>query len=1043
MKHNQKKINNFFFAIFALFLILGAAVPAAADTTVAWSQEIGNVAAADMSEDGQTIYAAVGSQVLVYDSAGVQQNVFTVGGTVVKLVCTADGTRAALYTNGNDVYYIDNGALTWSHNYDSQIFDLDISNIGTVLCVMNTQLCIITRTGDDRYYDITPLQSDIGRIDPDGEFVITANTGSNRLAKYISVTSSDYWAVQADNTSFSTAFQDYQNVLILNTNQTNAIVLNSNTLGEELWNEIYSEFLFPRFAVSDSELNTTNSEQYYEKHGATWSQATASAQWSARYHAATWVYNDRMYIAGGYNGTTAFNDVWYSTDGETWTLATSAAQWGARYGAMSWVANNRMYIAGGYTGTAALADIWYSTNGITWTRQTISGSSWSARYFAHAWVYNNRIYVGGGYSGTAALTDVWYSQNNGLTWTQATNSIQWLSNGGGCSWVSNDYMWVFEPYIAATNPSTNCGVYRSSDGITWSRTIRILPGFTITSNLHAGVWVLNNGVWLGGGVNVAGTTRYNNIVGSFDGSTWTLATSAAQWSARYGAATWVYHNRFYIAGGYTGSTALNDVWRDYSTELIIQPSDNSQTYLFYNFTGSNQNDYTLIQYQTSEAFDGSTDLQTKPTLSILNHQITKSLTGNVQSISLSDRGDWVGTATTTNIYHDQITSSGFGTEYYAALGSTGTVYDVATTNSAAMSILGQGQTTDIYSMSTARVGTYTAGGAVQYVDLAAKNSLWATSGGADGKVYIFSKDESSNWYLEYSSDSEDPITALKMSSRGEFVLAGRTSSLTLYQTNTPEQTDTNFWFTLYIYKDSDSYRQAAVNVSVYNINNQWQSFAEGLTDSSGKFVLQLTAGNTYKFDVANGQKVLVYQAAPSVPSQVVSIHTSPVSAALTYEAEWDPEIGGVTFDYMDSTGQTQTVIVKIIRTDTWETVYEQTYTGQQSIEQSVPIVDDTVGYKVELSASRSSGITRNTWFVSSSRDIVPIPLDTNVKNILFSCFLIFLAGLFSYLSAFRGAIVVCLSAIFFTYMGWLTIPWHWLVVAVVLAFVAGFTQRRT
>jgi hypothetical protein len=106
------------------------------------------------------------------------------------------------------------------------------------------------------------------------------------------------------------------------------------------------------------------------------------------------------------------------------------------------------------------------------------------------------------------------------------------------------------------------------------------------------------------------------------------------------------------------------------------------------------------------------------------------------------------------------------------------------------------------------------------------------------------------------------------------------------------------------------------------------------------------------------------------------------------------------------------------------------------------MIDDTVTYKVEMSAQRVSGLTRNTFFVSSSRDIVSIPLDQNLKNILFVCFLIFIAGLFSYYSAVRGPIVVAFMAVLFVYMGWLTIPWYWVTVAVVIAILAAFTQRR-
>jgi len=640
---------------------------------------------------------------------------------------------------------------------------------------------------------------------------------------------------------------------------------------------------------------------------------------------------------------------------------------------------------GGVSGSTYRNDFWYSEDGSNWTQVTASATGLSKRAGACAWVFNERLWIGGGQSGTTYYNDVKYSVNGGGGWSTAIASAPWAARSFASAWVYDDKLWI------------------------------------------------------AGGLD--GSTIYSDIWYSEDGRTWTQVTSSAPWAARYGACAWVYNDTLWIGGGGYGSTyPRHDVWYMTSPQIVIQPSATNQTYVFYNYTGTNPQ-YTPTSYDNPNLFAGSTELRTKPTLSIYNLQTTKSLSGGIITLSLSDRGDWLGTATTTNIYHDQITASGFGTEYYAALGSTGTVYDIATANSAAMSILGQGQITDIYSMSASRVGTYTAGGAVTHVDIADKNALWASSGGEDGKVYVFSKDASSNWYLEYSSDSENPITALRMSARGEYVLAGRTGSLTLYQTTTPEITTTEFWFTLYAYKDSDSYRNAAVNVTQY-IGNQWNPLTQGLTDSAGKYVILLTAGQTYKFDVGGGQKAVVVMASPSVTSQTVNIYTTPISAAITYEATWDADINGIDFKYNDISGQTNSVTVKVQRTDTWETVYEQIFTGTQSIDEQLPIVDDTTSYKVEFSANRVSGVARNTYVLSPSRDIIPIPLDQNIKNVLFSSLLILLAGLFSYMSAIRGSLVVAFSATLFVYLGWLTIPWHWLIIAIVIAVVAGFTQRR-
>jgi hypothetical protein len=989
-KQIQKKIKKSFFAVFAvliLFAAFGVSI-AAADTSVAWTKDIGDVTAADMSEDGSVIYAAVGSQVFVYDSAGIQQNVFTVGGNVVKLVCTRDGTRAALYTDGNEVYYIDSGALTWAQSFTA-ITDIDISNHGSVLIVESNKFHKYMPNGTVEY-DSTSGTFDLGVIDPNDEYAIIDNGGSD-LKKYIITTTNDYWA-RIGNTSFNPAFQDYQNLVVLHINQTNAIMLTEEMLGAELWEAINQDI-----AISNQTLTQINTDQYYKQpSGSTigWLPATSGTRWSARTGACLWEYDNKLWIGGGL-GSSYLADVWYSSDGISWTQATASAGWSPRYQASSWVFDNKMWIGGGeffyYSGGQIFTtyrDVWYSTDGITWTQATAS-AGWSQRYIANSWVFDDKMWIGGGHRRTSAssttyYSDVWYS-TDGITWTQATSSPGWSARGGASSWIFDNKMWI--------------------------------GGGLASSGYLTDVWYSSNGI------------------------KWTRATSGSVWSGRYYAFSWVLDNKMWIGGGSGGNGYLTDIW--YSTNPYIQfpASRDSEIYIFYNYTGDNPQ-YTQTFSANTDYFNGTYSLHTKPTLSIYTLQTTKTLNGDIISISLSDRGDWIGTATSTYIYHDQITNTGFGTEYNYILGSEGTVYDIATANGASMSVIGQGLITDIYSQTTSRVGTYTAGGAVQYVDIAGKNALWAASGGEDGKVYVFSKDESSNWYLEYSSDSENPVTALKMSARGEFVLAGRVGSLTLYQTNTPTVTPTEFWFTLYAYKDSDSYRNAAVNVSVYS-GSQWTGFAQGLTDSAGKYVVQLTAGQNYKFDIGNGEKILIYMASPSVSSQTVSIYSSPISTSIEYNAVWDSASNSIKFNYTDSSAQTEAVTVKIVRTDNWETVYDQTFNNQQSIEEVLPIIDDTTSYKVEFSVRRVAGVTRNTFIVSSSRDVIPIPLDQNIKNILFCGMLFVIAGLFSYLSAYRGPIVVTLVAGFFIYIGWVTIPWEWFVITIAVAIVASMSQRRS
>jgi hypothetical protein len=58
-------------------------------------------------------------------------------------------------------------------------------------------------------------------------------------------------------------------------------------------------------------------------------------------------------------------------------------------------------------------------------------------------------------------------------------------------------------------------------------------------------------MWILGGTN--GTRSMNDVWFSVDGSSWTLATSAAQWSPRFGHASVVHDNRMWVIGP-------GDVW---------------------------------------------------------------------------------------------------------------------------------------------------------------------------------------------------------------------------------------------------------------------------------------------------------------------------------------------------------------------------------------------------------------------------------------------------------------------------------------------------
>ena len=116
-----------------------------------------------------------------------------------------------------------------------------------------------------------------------------------------------------------------------------------------------------------------------------------------------------MWVIGGSVGATYHNDVWHSTDGATWTQATANAAWSARSGHSSVVYDNKMWVMGGYDG-GSNNDVWYSSDGVNWTEATdpVNGAAWPVRTYHGSVVYENKIWVMGG---AVRSNDVWHTSN--------------------------------------------------------------------------------------------------------------------------------------------------------------------------------------------------------------------------------------------------------------------------------------------------------------------------------------------------------------------------------------------------------------------------------------------------------------------------------------------------------------------------------------------------------------------------------------------------------------------------------------------------------
>ena len=138
--------------------------------------------------------------------------------------------------------------------------------------------------------------------------------------------------------------------------------------------------------------------------GEIWEKVSDSAPWPQRATVRMVVYDNRMWMVGGY----LFNDVWFSSDGINWTQATSSAPWAPRYNPYLFVHDNRLWLLRGYDGDYEdTTDVWYTTDGATWTYAGKANPDGAYIYGAQEFKGQFYLFASGHF----------YRSTNGTDWT--------------------------------------------------------------------------------------------------------------------------------------------------------------------------------------------------------------------------------------------------------------------------------------------------------------------------------------------------------------------------------------------------------------------------------------------------------------------------------------------------------------------------------------------------------------------------------------------------------------------------------------------------
>ncbi len=338
---------------------------------------------------------------------------------------------------------------------------------------------------------------------------------------------------------------------------------------------------------------------WYSSDGYNWTEATASAQWAARFGHAMVAHDGKLWVIGGQTAIGAVNDVWYSEDGVTWQLATSSASWSARCYQAVESYNGELWLFAGVASGPQLNDVWRSNNGVDWDLVTVA-ADWSPRQEPATVVYDGKMWIISG----SGQKDVWNTVN-GVDWVQVTDSTPWQSNVRHSIAVIDEKIWI-------TSGSYARAAWTSPDGIIWDQVVsdaewvsdnsKVAVSFNnklwLVGAAYSGympifkqVWVSSNGVGWDSPEPISSTGQelpyrlrnhraiefnekllviaqdtedndnHTEVWVSSDGVGWSQIADSVPWTQRSGYTLTVHQGKLWLIGGYdTSYNYLSDVW---------------------------------------------------------------------------------------------------------------------------------------------------------------------------------------------------------------------------------------------------------------------------------------------------------------------------------------------------------------------------------------------------------------------------------------------------------------------------------------------------
>ncbi|HCR18625.1 MAG TPA: galactose oxidase [Candidatus Latescibacteria bacterium] len=297
--------------------------------------------------------------------------------------------------------------------------------------------------------------------------------------------------------------------------------------------------------------------------GPDWVLVNEKADWEARDSQGMMVFEDHMWIYGGWFTPQTPNprDVWKSNDGINWTCTTEEALWVHGDFPATMPLNGKMWLMGGrkLPGKENSNKVWSSPDGTEWTLET-DDPGWCPRVSPSFVVFQDRMWLMAGTENfyqddeTTMKNDVW-STADGVNWRMETDNADWSKRTHAQACVFKDKMWImgggaWQPETIPLND-----VWCSGDGVSWEQVTAAAPW---TKRMWFQLEVYRDRMWLLGGWN-RDDGDFGDVWFTEDGENWTEMTHDVIWKNRHAPSSYVFDDRIWLCGGHA-RPLTSEVW---------------------------------------------------------------------------------------------------------------------------------------------------------------------------------------------------------------------------------------------------------------------------------------------------------------------------------------------------------------------------------------------------------------------------------------------------------------------------------------------------